>query len=303
MKPMLATLVKEPFDDKDWIFEIKWDGFRALAHKSKKVKLLSRNEKPFNARFPHIVKELEKLPGDFILDGEIVVFDKAKRSSFQLLQNYEDSKEGIPCYCIFDILSYRGKDLTHLPLIQRKELLHKLLDKKESKHLLFSDHIEKYGKRLFERAKKKSLEGIIAKRKNSSYLSIRSKDWLKIKTKMRQEFVIGGFTESRGGRTGFGAILIGYYEKGKFVYAGHVGGGFNELLLKKLYGQMIRLKRQKCPFVNEPHPNAPVTWVQPKLICEVAFAEWTKDGILRQPIFQGLRTDKFTKSITREIEA
>ncbi len=302
MKPMLATLVKEPFDDKDWIFETKWDGFRAIAHKSKKVELLSRNEKSFNLRFPQIVKELEQLPGNFIVDGEIVIFDEKKRSSFQLLQNYNDTKKGIPRFCIFDLMSYQGKDLTHLPLSKRKELLKKILGKKKWKHLIFSDHVDKKGKQLFEKAKKKNLEGIIAKRKNSSYQpSVRSRDWLKIKTKMRQEFVIGGFTEPRGGRLGFGALLIGYYEKGKFVYAGHVGGGFNVSLLKKLYQQMTRLKRQKCPFVNEPKPNTPVTWIQPKLICEVAFAEWTQDGILRQPIFQGLRSDKSPKSISREI--
>jgi bifunctional non-homologous end joining protein LigD len=302
MKPMLATLVEEPFNDPHWIFEIKWDGYRAVAHKTKKVQLLSRNDKSFNARFPFIVKELEKLPGKFILDGEIVILDKQGRSRFQLLQNYENTKAGTPHYYIFDIISYQGKDLTHLPLIKRKELLRKLLGKKARKYLRFSDHIEKQGKRLFTLAKKKKLEGIIAKKRESPYRFKRSKDWLKIKTKMRQEVVIGGFTEPRGSRKYFGALLVGVYKKGKLVYAGHVGGGFDRQLLKTIYGQMIKLARKKSPFLEEPHPNAPIVWIQPKLVCEIAFAEWTHDGIMRQPIFQGMRVDKSPKEVLREVK-
>lgn len=300
MKAMLATLIKEPFNDKDWLFETKWDGYRALAHKAKTVKLLSRNDKSFNQRFPVLVKELQRLPGNFILDGEIVILDKHKRSHFQLLQNYLKSQEGSLCYYIFDILSYQGKDLTNLPLIKRKKILHKLLQCSPSKHLKFSKHIEKNGKKLFTQAKKIGLEGIIAKRKESRYVSKRSREWLKIKTGMRQEVVIGGFTKPRGSRKYFGALLVGVYKRGNLVYSGHVGGGFNQALLKIVYQQMHRLEQQKCPFQIEPDPNMPVTWIRPKLVCEVAFSEWTKEGIMRQPIFQGMRTDKPARSVVRE---
>lgn len=297
--PMLCILVKEPFNDREWIFETKWDGFRALASKNSKVILYSRNGKSFNQRFPSIIKELEKLPGKWVIDGEIVILDKKKRSRFQFLQN-EKSDEGVLCYCIFDILFFEGRDLRQLPLIQRKAILKKLLGKKKWNHLRFSEHIETYGKRLFTLAKKKQWEGIIAKRKDSTYQQRRSKDWLKIKTKLRQEFVIGGFTEPCGSRKWLGSLLVGVYDKGKLHYAGHVGGGFNEKLLKQIHQKLIKLKRVKCSFIEPPLPNAPVTWVQPKLVCEVAFAEWTQEGILRQPIFQGLRLDKNPQEVIRE---
>jgi bifunctional non-homologous end joining protein LigD len=298
IKPMLATLAKEPFDSDQWIFEIKWDGFRALAHKTKQVKLLSRNEKSFNARFPEIVKELQKLPGTFILDGEIVILDKQGRSHFQLLQNYPKEKIGTPYYYLFDILSYKGKDLTHLPLLDRKKILKLLLKSSSLKNLRYSDHIEGKGKAFFRQAKKKGLEGIMAKRKESTYQSCRSSDWLKIKTKMRQEVVIGGFTEPKGSRKKLGALLIGVYKKGKLVYIGRVGGGFNEKLLIDVFNQLQKKISTLCPFHEPPRLNA--TWVKPQLVCEVAFAEWTKNGQLRQPIFKGMRIDKSSKEVVRE---
>lgn len=301
MKPMLATLVQDPFDSKDWIFEIKWDGYRALAHKSRKVRLSSRNEKSYNIRFPEIVQELEQLPGNFILDGEIIIVDKDGRSQFQLLQNFQKEKIGTPYYYIFDILSYNGKDLTSVALIDRKKILQTLLKKKPHKHLAFSPHIEGKGKAFFQKAKKKGLEGIIAKRKMSPYLCTRSREWLKIKSKKCQEVVIGGYTKPRGTRKNFGALLVGIYEKGAFVYVGHVGGGFNTTLLLEVYKQMQRHIAKKCPFKHEPKANAQVTWVKPKLVCEVAFAEWTKAGMMRQPIFKGMRTDKAAREIIREL--
>ncbi len=276
---MLAVEVKEPFDDPDWIFEIKWDGYRALASKSKNVELLSRGQKSFNARFPLIVKELEKLPGKFLLDGEIVALDEKGRPQFQLLQN----NEGAFCYFVFDLLSYNGKDMRHLPLIERKEKLRELLG--QGVYVHFSEHVETFGKRLFKLAKKKGLEGIVAKRKESPYRSRRSRDWLKIKARLSGDFVIGGFTEPKG-RKLFGALLIGYYEKGRLIYAGRVGGGFSEKLLKTTYDKMIGLKSKKCPFETAPHLKA--AWIEPKLLCEVAFAEWTRGGILRQPVLKKL---------------
>lgn len=299
MLPMLPTLVKEPFDDTQWIFEVKWDGYRALACKSKKISLLSRNEKSFNDRFPSIVEELKKIPGAFILDGEIVVLDKNHRSRFQLLQKSEEHL-GTLQYYLFDILSYQGKDLRELPLIERKEILRKLLGRRRWKYLSYSEHIETFGKGLFTQAKKHNLEGIIAKKKDSTYQCARSRDWLKIKTKLRQEFVIGGFSEPREGRHYFSSLLIGVYDKGRLLYVGRVGGGFSQQLLKDVYKQLMRLVRKKCPFAVVPKLSSAVTWVQPTLVCEVAFGEWTHDGMLRQPIFQGLRMDKSPKMIVRE---
>lgn len=298
--PMLATLVEEPFDSKEWLFEIKWDGYRALADKKKQVNLISRGQKSFNDRYPTIVQELQKIPGRFILDGEIVILDKSGRSDFQMLQNYLNRKKGTPLYYVFDILTYNGKDLTHLPLIERKKILQALLKKSKQPHIRFSDHIEAKGKAFFREAKKKKLEGIIAKKKDSTYQFRRSRDWQKIKTGLRQEVVIGGFTEPRGGRKLFGALMIGVYEKGKLVYVGHVGGGFNQKSLEEVYRDLKKITTSKCPFTEEPHPNTPVTWVKPKLVCEVSFAEWTEEGKVRQPIFKGMRIDKSPQSIHRE---
>jgi bifunctional non-homologous end joining protein LigD len=275
--PMLATLVDKPFDGEDWIFEVKWDGYRALAHKKKKVILLSRGQKPWNEKFPTIAQELKKIPGQCILDGEIVILDKKGKSNFQMLQNYQKEKKGIPLYYVFDILSYQGKDLTK-----------------------FSGHIEKKGKAFFQKAKKKREEGIIAKKKLSTYQFHRSRDWLKIKTGLRQEVVIGGFTQPKGSRHRFGALLVGVYSKGHLIYVGHVGSGFSRESLEEMHQKLKKIGSLKCPFQTEPDPNMPVSWVRPRLVCEVSFAEWTKDGKMRQPIFRGLRVDKSPKSVIRE---
>ncbi len=300
IRPMLARLTDAPFDSPEWIFEIKWDGFRAIAAKHKRVELYSRNQKSFNERFPVIVAELKKLPGKFTLDGEIVILDKQGRSHFQLMQNYPREKIGTPYYYVFDILSYEGKDLTDVPLLDRKRILKLLLRQKSLKHLRFSEHIEGKGKAFFAKAKKKKLEGIIAKRKDSHYHQSRSSDWLKIKAKLRQEVVIGGYTEPRGGRKKFGALLVGVYARGKFIYVGHVGTGFDQRRLVDIYKQMQKHVSTQCPFENEPHPNAPVTWLKPKLVGEVSFAEWTREGIMRQPVFEGMRVDKSAKEVTKE---
>lgn len=302
IKPMLATLVEKSFDDPDWLFEIKWDGYRALAYIEKgKVELLSRNDNSFNSIFPTLIAELKDLNVKAILDGEIVILDEKGRSNFQLMQNYQKSRKGALYYYVFDLLYLDGHDLRSLPLIKRKEHLKNLLDSFSLSRVRYSDHVEGKGVSLFKEATKNHLEGIIGKKVASSYVSKRSHEWVKIKTQMRQEAVIGGFTAPRGSRKKFGALLLGVYENDELVYIGHTGGGFDEQLLHDVYARMEPLAQEKCPFKKAPKPNASVTWIKPKLVCEISFSEWTAEGIARQPIFQGLRMDKKPKEIKKEM--
>ena len=302
IQPMLATLVDKPFDSEEWLFEIKWDGFRALAFIDKKdVQLKSRNKLSFNTKFPSIVKELTKISGSVIFDREIVVVDTRGKSQFQLMQNYRQ-KEGTLCYYVFDLLYKDGQDLRDIPLIKRKEVLKKFLQQLSLPLIRFSDHVLQDGIRFFKAAAKEKLEGIIGKKIASEYQSRRSHDWVKIKTSLRQEVVICGFTEPRGSRQKFGALIAGIYnKKNELQYSGHVGGGFDTKLLHDVYEKLKPLIVKKCPFKEEPTVNAPVTWVKPKMIAEVSFSEWTKDNIMRQPIFQGLRNDKDAISVKQEI--
>lgn len=301
--PMLATLVKEPFDNKEWLFETKWDGYRALAFiEDGHVQLVSRTRRSWNAAFPELIKDLEKSKQDVILDGEIVVLDGHGKSHFQLLQNYQKSQKGNLHYYLFDILYIEGKDLRELPLIERKKALKKYLAHSNFSLVRESPYIEDKGKLFYKKAKELQLEGIVGKKISSGYHSCRSQDWVKIKTKMRQEVVIGGFTEPRGSRKKFGALIVGLYnDKNEFIYAGHVGGGFNTKLLGQVYEQMTPLIQTKCPFKTAPKRHNLATWVKPVLVCEVAFAEWTEDRHLRQPIFQGIRVDKKPKEVRLEV--
>ncbi|MBX4205050.1 MAG: DNA ligase D [Candidatus Doudnabacteria bacterium] len=301
IKPMLATLVDEPFNRKGWIFEIKWDGFRALAQVARgKTLLYSRNLLSFNELFSPIVKSLAKIKHDVLLDGEVVVLDDNGRSNFQLLQNYQQTKHGRLTFFVFDILSLDGHDLTGLPLLERKKILKQVLPK--ATNIKYSDHVLEQGVSFFEAAQKQTLEGIIGKDGASTYKPAqRTADWVKIKTHMRQEAVIGGFTQGRGSRKKFGALVLGVYEGNNFIYIGHTGGGFNDKLLTEVYAQLKPLAQTQSPFVNTPKTNAPATWVAPKLVCEVSFSEWTTDGHMRQPIFLGLRPDKKAKEVVREL--
>lgn len=299
--PMLGVLVEKPFDRLDWIFEIKWDGYRAIAQIHKKSTLLySRNHKSFNTVYPKIVDQLSKLNLDAILDGEVVILDDNGKPQFQLLQNFQSSRKGEPVYYVFDILHLNGYNLRGLPLIKRKEILKSILASLTGTNVRFCDHIEKQGVAFFKKAAELNLEGIMAKDSSSSYIMKRSSNWQKIKTHLRQEVVIGGFTQPRGGREKFGALLVGVYDHKKLVYAGHVGGGFTQKLLNEVYAQLKPLITESSPFQSIIKPNAPVTWVKPKLVCEVSFAEWTSESIMRQPIFKGMRSDKNPKSISRE---
>lgn len=301
IKPMLAYAVDEPFDSDEHIFEVKWDGFRALARVEKhKVELYSRSFQSFNKRFAPIAEALKQFPESVLLDGEIVIIDEKGRSSFQDLQNYQRTGEGNLCYYVFDILFYQGIDLRTRPLIERKALLKQFLTSWKNHPLIrYSDHILSRGKELYALAKKQSLEGVVAKAINSEYVSSRSKNWLKIKTKNQQEVIICGFTSPKGSRKGFGSLILGVFEKEDLKYVGHVGTGFDEATLQDLMKKMSPLITTESPFSTSPKEKS-VTWIKPKLVSEVAFAEWTKEGIMRHSVYLGLRDDKDPKEVKME---
>jgi bifunctional non-homologous end joining protein LigD len=297
---MLATLVKEPFDHPDWIFEVKWDGYRAVAEiRDNGVSLYSRNGISFDKKFSPIVEALRKLGFDAILDGEIVVVDDQGRPDFQMLQHYQDSGGGHLLYYVFDLLYCRGYDLTDLPLLRRKELLKKILP--STPKIRFSDHVWKEGVLFYNVAKEKGLEGIIAKHSQSMYeAGRRSRQWLKVKTQLTQEAVIAGFTDPGGGRKHFGALVLGVYEGDELMYIGHVGGGFTASHLKHIREKLEPLIQKECPFTGNPETNAPATWVKPEMVCEVALSGWTEDGVMRHPVFLRLREDKAAREVVRE---
>ena len=299
---MLATLVDEPFNGDDWLYEIKWDGYRAIGSIiDGKTDLYSRNNISFKERYTPIVKALKDFANDAVIDGEIVALDEDGNSKFQYLQNWQNSEQGELVYYVFDLLWIDGYDVMQLPLMERKRILRQIIPDNEV--IRYSDHIEKTGKEFFEVAKKQGLEGIIAKNKNSVYeINTRSRNWLKIKTTARQEAVIGGFTEPRASRQYFGALLLGIYEDDKLIYAGHTGTGFNEKTLKETWNKLQSLITNECPFEKKPKTNMPATWVKPKLVCEIKFQEWTQDDIMRVPVFMGLRTDKKPIEVKKEKE-
>jgi bifunctional non-homologous end joining protein LigD len=300
IKPMLATLVKIPFDHPEWIFEVKWDGYRAIAEiQAGKVSLYTRNQISLNKKFFPIAESLQKFGFDAVLDGEIVAVDDQGLPDFQMLQNYQKSGSGYLIYYVFDLLFLRGHDLTNLPLLSRKELLKKILP--SDKSIKFSDHVWEEGVLFFKVVKEKGLEGIIAKHSQSIYrMGRRSRQWLKIKTQLTQEGVIAGFTEPRGGRKYFGSLVLGAFEGDELIYIGHSGGGFGEENLKRIYERLQPLIQKECPFKIKPATDTPVTWVKPDLVCEVAFAGWTEDDLMRHPVFSRLREDKAAREVMRE---
>ncbi len=300
VKPMHATLVKEPFDHPDWIFEVKWDGYRAIAEiRDGDVSLYSRNRISLNQKFIPVADSLRKFGFEAVLDGEIVVVDDQGRPDFQMLQNYSKSGKGHLLYYVCDLLHFQGHDLTKMPLLRRKELLKKILP--STPKIKFSDHIWKEGVLFFNVVKEKGLEGIVAKHSQSAYqMGRRSREWLKVKTHLTQEGVIAGFTEPRGGRKYFGALVLGVFERDKLIYIGHSGGGFGAKNLKEIREKLDPLIQKKCPFKVEPKTNTPVTWLKPELVCEVTFSGWTEDGIMRQPVFLRLREDKTAREVVRE---
>jgi len=302
IQPMLATMARAPFDHPHWLFEVKWDGYRAIAElRDGDVSLYSRNQTPLEKKFFPVVDSLRKLEFDAVLDGEIVVVDAQGRPDFQMLQNYQESGSGHLLYYVFDLLYFEGRDLTGLPLLRRKELLKRILP--SSPRIRFSDHVWKDGVLFFTVAREKGLEGIIAKHSRSMYqMGGRSRQWLKVKRQPTQEGVIAGFTEPRGGRRSFGALVLGVFEGDELVYIGHAGGGFSGKDLKEIRERLDPLIRKECPFTVEPKTNTPATWVKPELVCEVALSGWTQDGIMRHPVFLRLREDKAAGEVVREVK-
>lgn len=303
IKPMLGVLVDKPFDQEGWIFEIKWDGYRAIAElNNENVQLYSRNQKSLNNAFQPVVEELKTLKLHAVLDGEIVILNQEGKPQFQWLQNYKKTQKGALVYYVFDILFINGHDIRNFPLLQRKQILKSAIPFAKLLHVRNSDYIPTQGRALFKAAEKNQLEGIMAKDGDSAYKMTRSREWLKVKGHLEQEVVIGGFTTPRNSRKKFGALLVGVYRDGELIYVGHVGGGFTDKLLTEIHAKLTPLSQKKCPFAHEPHPNMPVTWVKPRLVCQVSFAEWTSDDIMRQPIFKGLRDDKAAKEVHKEVQ-
>jgi bifunctional non-homologous end joining protein LigD len=308
LDPELATLTQDRFSDPGWIFERKLDGERCLAFTSgRQVRLMTRNHKEDTSTYPEITEALAAQAGSFIIDGEIVAFDGGQTRFARLQQRLgvrhpgSDLRAAVPvCYYIFDVLWAGDRDMRPQPLRQRKQILRGLLTFAGS--LRFTEHIDTDGEAYFRQACASGWEGVIAKRADAPYRAGRTKDWLKFKCETGQEFVIGGFTDPRGARTGFGALLLGYYDPGHdLVYAGKVGTGFTQQTLDSLHATLAGLEQDRPPFDRGHLPRSGVHWVQPRLVAEVGFSEWTTDGELRHPRFQGLRDDKDPADVIREM--
>ncbi|HZE67990.1 MAG TPA: non-homologous end-joining DNA ligase [Pyrinomonadaceae bacterium] len=302
VRPMLATLVDQPFSDPDWLFETKWDGVRAICFVRKgRARFVSRNQLEMTGQYPELASIASSLKAkEAILDGEIVALDEHGISRFQLLQPRLGRKnpreierlaaQSKIAFYVFDLLYLDGFDLTQCKLLDRKSVLERIL--KTSNNIRYSEHIIGEGERLFHEVAKIPLEGIVAKRIDSPYVQKRSSDWLKVKTIQEMEVVIGGYTEPRKSREYFGALVVGLYQGKELHYVAHVGGGFNHQSLEQLFKLMEPLRTKRCPFIEKPVTNEPVQWVKPKLVVQVKFSEWTSDRRLRHPVFLGLREDK-----------
>jgi bifunctional non-homologous end joining protein LigD len=289
--PMLATITGGPFDKADWLFELKLDGYRVVTTKNEdQLNLYSRNGNLFNEKYPSIARALQKLNADFVIDGEVCYMDNDKKPDFQKLQ-HDYAHEKALHYYIFDLLWLNGHDLKEVPLILRKSLLKELL-KNPPANIHYLDHVEKAGIEFFNEIKAQKLEGIMAKNKKGIYYpGLRSKDWLKIKTSLRQEMLICGFIASEKTGMKFSSVLCAVNKDEALVYTGKVGTGFSDEDQKALHKKMLNLNISE-PAVENPPKDKNITWVKPELICEVRFTEWTKSGVMRHPVFMGLRVDK-----------
>ena len=295
---MKAVLTDERFSDPDWVFERKLDGIRCIAIKdAERVRLLSRNDLSMNERFPEVADALQgEAAKRFVVDGEVVAFD-GDRTSFELLQQRGERDVEI-VFFVFDVLYLGDRDTTALPWRERKSLLRDAL----SFHgpVRFTQHRNGDGEALYAEACRKGWEGLIAKRADAPYVHGRSRDWLKFKCSAEQELVIGGFTAPTGTRIELGALLLGHYEDGRLRYAGKVGTGFTRATLRDLAEKLAPLHRDDSPFADDIRERR-VTWVEPKLVAQVGFSEWTRDGRLRHPRFLGLREDKAAEEVVREV--
>jgi bifunctional non-homologous end joining protein LigD len=299
MKAQLSDL--PAFDSPDWLFEIKWDGYRAIAEIQKKgdVKLYSRNGLTFDKAYPKVFAALSKIKKSAVIDGEIVVFDEKGKPSFQKLQNYKNTDKYPIQYYVFDCLEIDGKSITKLPLLERKELLKALIP--DSDVIRYCDHVDDEGKMLFREMKKMQLEGMIAKRKNSIYLpGKRTPDWLKIKNIQSQEAIIVGFTAPKGARSYFGSLILAVKKNRKLVSIGNVGTGFTDRSLKELHAKLKPLIQKTSPLDVPIKETPDMTWVKPELVCNINFTEITDDGSVRHPVFQGLRVDKAPAEVELE---
>ena len=304
-RPQLATLVKAPPRGDEWIHEIKFDGYRIGCRiRGGRVTLTSRNGKDWTSAFPEVVEAAQKLRvRDALLDGEVAIVLPDGRTSFQALQNaFAGGSRGSLVYFVFDVLRLEGTDVSGEPLEQRKTRLRRLVGARKTGRIRYTGHVDGRGDEVFAQACRMGLEGIVSKRRNQPYREGRHGDWVKTKCLRRQEFVVGGFTDPEGMRAGIGALVIGYYEGERLVCAGKVGTGFTHTLAVDLRRRLDGIEQKACPFTR-PLPGGlgkHAHWVTPVLVCEVVFTEWTGDGHLRHPSFQGLRADKNPREVVRE---
>ncbi|MGB8195341.1 MAG: DNA ligase D, partial [Chitinophagaceae bacterium] len=312
IEPMLATLVDKPVEEDGWTYELKWDGYRALGYiKKGQVEIRSRNNKSFNKKYYPVLNALKQWDVNAVVDGEIIVSNQQGLSDFSDLQNWRSEADGQLIYYVFDLLWLDGVDTTNLPLQERREMLRSIVPEDDS-IIRLSNTADTPGGELFTLADKMGLEGIIAKKTGSLYKpGTRSKEWLKIKTEKRQEFIIGGYTKNENTNKQFSALLVGVYEGNVFHYVGTVGTGFNSKMQTEILKKLKPFITRKCPFVEVPEynkpsrfrpdpPKATVTWVKPEVVAEISYRELTKDGAIRHPSFKGLREDKNAKEVVRE---
>jgi bifunctional non-homologous end joining protein LigD len=310
LRPMLATLIDKPFDAEGWIYEVKWDGYRTLAYLNNgKVELRSRNNNSFTDKFYPVSDALKRWPINAIIDGEVVVVNDRGLSNFGSLQNWASDADGDLLLYVFDILWLNGFDLTNLPLVERRNILSQLVP--EEAIIKFSENFEASGTEFFQAAQQLGLEGIIAKKEDSTYHpDTRTKNWLKIKTEQRHEAVIAGYTRNEGSNKLFSALILGVYENGDLQFIGQAGTGYTDKIQTEILKKLKPLQTEKCPFKEEPIINKPtrfrpkppktqVVWLKPKLVCEVKYQELTSDGIMRHPSFQGMREDKNPKEVIK----